>query len=282
LSAARAGVEGVPGVTFRTPAPTSRERLCALHDPSYVDLVLFTRGRTVALDPDTITSPDTVDAALLAAGAVEDAVDAVVAGPDPTAFALVRPPGHHAERARAMGFCLFNNVALGVVRARAAGLRRVLVVDWDVHHGNGTQHLFEDDPDVLFFSTHQGGGFYPGTGSTTERGRGAGVGATINVPLSAGDGHDALVAAFEDVLVPAADAFRPEIVLVSAGFDAHRDDPLAEIEARDDTFGVLARIVQGIARRHAGGRLVLALEGGYDLGALERSVRACAEVLTSS
>jgi acetoin utilization deacetylase AcuC-like enzyme len=280
LSAARAGVEGLAGVTFHTPEPTTRERLCAVHDPSYVDLVFFRRGRAVPFDPDTVTSAGSVDAALLAAGAVEGAVDAVIAGPDPRAFAIVRPPGHHAERARAMGFCLFNNVALGVWRARAAGLRRALVVDWDVHHGNGTQHLFEEDPDVLFFSTHQGDGFYPGTGTVAERGRGAGTGATINVPLAAGQGHDALVAAFEDILVPAADAFRPEIVFVSAGFDAHRDDPLAHLEATDETFGALARIVRGIADRHGSGRLVLALEGGYDLGALERSVRACVRALT--
>jgi len=281
LVAARAGMEGHPAVAWRTPRSIERERLCAVHDPAYVDAVLATAGRAVAFDADTVTSEGTITAALLAAGAVDDAVAAVVAGPDRVAWALVRPPGHHAERARAMGFCLFNNVAVGVMRAKELGLRRVLVVDWDVHHGNGTQHIFEQDPDVLFFSTHQGFGFYPGTGRSEERGRGEGIGRTINVPLRAGDGHDELVAAFRDVLLPAADAFAPEIVLVSAGFDAHVMDPLAELRAREETYAELTRRVRGIADRHAEGRLVLVLEGGYALGALTRSIRACVDALSA-
>ncbi len=282
LVAARTGMEGHPDISWRAPREIERDRLCAVHDPAYVDAVLATAGRAVALDADTVTSEGTITAALLAAGAVDEAVSAVVAGPDRVAWALVRPPGHHAERDRAMGFCLFNNVALGVVRAKELGLVRVLVVDWDVHHGNGTQHIFEQDPEVLFFSTHQGFGFYPGTGSSCERGRGEGNGTTINVPLRPGDGHDELLAAFRDVLVPAADAFAPQIVLVSAGFDAHVMDPLAELRAREETYAELTRVVHAIAHRHAEGRLVLVLEGGYALGALTRSIRACVEVLAAS
>jgi acetoin utilization deacetylase AcuC-like enzyme len=174
-----------------------------------------------------------------------------------------------------MGFCLFNNVAVGASLALERGLERVLIVDWDVHHGNGTQHLVAQRPEVMFFSTHQGYGFYPGTGGASERG----LGNVVNCPLRAGDGHDALIRAFEEVLVPRATAFAPSIVLVSAGFDAHRDDPLGGLAATEDTFAALCAIVVDIAERHADGRVILALEGGYDLGALGRSVRTCVDVL---
>jgi acetoin utilization deacetylase AcuC-like enzyme len=275
LVAARQALLELPDVRWHRPEPASADYLSMLHDPDYVSTVLGCRGRAVMLDEDTFTSEGTVDAALLAAGAVRDAVDLVLRGPDRRAIALVRPPGHHAERARAMGFCLFNNVALGAEHARRSGIPRVMVIDWDVHHGNGTQHLFEARPDVMFFSTHQGFGFYPGTGRKSE----TGVGNVINCPLPAGAGHDELIAAFTRELLPAAEAFAPGLVLVSAGFDAHRDDPLGGLRASEQTFAALCGLVRELADRHADGKLVLALEGGYDLAALAGSVRACADVL---
>jgi acetoin utilization deacetylase AcuC-like enzyme len=272
LAAVRAGLRAVPGLDWRTPRPATAEALAAVHDRAYVDAILATRGAAAVLDEDTRTSPGSVDAALLAAGAVLDAVDAVIAGPDRRAFAAVRPPGHHAERAAAMGFCLFSNVALGAVRALSAGVERVLVADWDVHHGNGTQHLLAHRPEALFFSTHQGFGFYPGTGQRS-------AGNALNVPLPPGAGHLALLEAFRSTLLPAAELFRPGLVLVSAGFDAHRDDPLGGLLATEETFAALTRMLRDLADRHAGGRIVVVLEGGYDLGALERSARACAIAL---
>ncbi|MEZ4241466.1 MAG: histone deacetylase [Myxococcota bacterium] len=278
LVAARGGLDGHPAVQWRTPAAASAARIAAVHDPDYVEALIATRGQAVRLDPDTATSAGSVDAALLAVGAVCDAVDAVLDDPSAPQLALVRPPGHHAERARAMGFCLFNNVAVAAQHALDRGLARVLIVDWDVHHGNGTQHLFADRPEVLFFSVHRGFGYYPGTGAAGE----TGVGNVVNVPLHLGADGDAMVAALRDVLVPRAAAVAPELVLVSAGFDAHRDDPLGGLRATDETFAELARIVHEVAARHAGGRLVLTLEGGYDLGALGRSVRAVVEALAEA
>jgi acetoin utilization deacetylase AcuC-like enzyme len=272
LRAARAGLTSHPAVSWRTPQPATAADLGAVHDPEYVARVLALRGRRGMLDEDTYVSERSIDAALLAAGAVRDAVDAVIHGPAPRAVALVRPPGHHAERAAAMGFCLFNNIAVGARRALDRGVERILIVDWDVHHGNGTEHWARGMHQVTFFSTHQGYGFYPGTGNRSD-------GNIVNRPLHAGAGHRELVDAFVTELVPRADELRPELVLVSAGFDAHADDPLGELLATDETYAELTGIVAGIADRHAGGRLVAALEGGYDLGALERSVRAMVEVL---
>ncbi|MGH7473424.1 MAG: histone deacetylase family protein, partial [Candidatus Methylomirabilales bacterium] len=194
------------------------------------------------------------------------------AGTVDNVFCAVRPPGHHAERARAMGFCLFNNVAITArYLQRRHGLGRVLIVDWDVHHGNGTQQAFYHDDSVLFFSTHQYP-YYPGTGRATERGEGRGEGGTINVPMSPGQGDGEYREIFERVLVPAADTFRPEFVVISAGFDAHRDDPLAGMGLTEDGYAALTGIVAGIARRHSKGRILSCLEGGYNLKALAASV----------
>ena len=228
----------------------------------------------VSLDPDTSMSPGSLTAAYLAAGGALAGVDAIMNNEAEHVFCAVRPPGHHAEAGRAMGFCLLNNVAIAARYAQKKhGLSRVLIVDWDVHHGNGTQHSFEDDPSVLFFSTHQFP-HYPGTGRESEHGRGAGEGYTINVPMEAGEGDDEYRAVFQKVLVPAADEFKPELVIISAGFDAHKDDPLASMGLTEAGYADLTGIVAGIARRHAQGRILSSLEGGYNLTALAASVDA--------
>jgi acetoin utilization deacetylase AcuC-like enzyme len=228
----------------------------------------------VSLDPDTAMSSGTLQAAYLAAGGALAAVDAIMAQQVDHAFCAVRPPGHHAEAGRAMGFCFLNNVAIAArYLQKEYGLTRVLIVDWDVHHGNGTQHSFEDDPSILFFSTHQYP-HYPGTGRGTECGKGAGEGFTINVPMEAGEGDDDYRAVFQKVLVAAADDFKPEFVIISAGFDAHKDDPLASMGLTESGYAELTEIVAGIAKRHANGRILSSLEGGYNLTALAASVEA--------
>jgi acetoin utilization deacetylase AcuC-like enzyme len=211
-------------------------------------------------------------AAYLAAGAGVNAVDALMAGAVEHVFCAVRPPGHHAESAHAMGFCFFNNVAIAARYAQKAhGIRRVLIVDWDVHHGNGTQHAFYDDGSVLFFSTHQYP-YYPGTGHAEEVGEGAARGLTVNVPMASGSGNTEYLEVFEQVLVPAADKFRPEFVVISAGFDAHKDDPLAGMALTENGYAALTGIVAEIARKHSHGRILSCLEGGYNLAALAASV----------
>jgi acetoin utilization deacetylase AcuC-like enzyme len=228
----------------------------------------------VSLDADTSMSPGSLNAAYLAAGGVLAAVDAIMAQEVDHVFCAVRPPGHHAEAGRAMGFCLLNNVAIAARYVQKKyGVTRVLIVDWDVHHGNGTQHSFEDDPSVLFFSTHQYP-HYPGTGRGSERGKGEGTGFTVNVPMEAGEGDEEYHTVFLKSLVPAADAFKPEFVIISAGFDAHKDDPLASMGLTEAGYTDLTNIVAGIAKRHAQGRILSSLEGGYNLTALARSVDA--------
>lgn len=267
------------GARLRAPSrPASVEELSRVHTPEYVRSIMALRGQRAELDPDTILSPRSVDAAQLAAGACIELVEEVLAGRALSGFALVRPPGHHAEADRAMGFCIFNNVAVAAAAALAAGLRRVLIIDWDVHHGNGTQAIFYSRRDVLFFSTHQSP-FYPGTGGLGEAGEGEGEGYTVNVPLSEGLGDGDYKYAFERALVPVADAYKPELVLVSAGFDPHDGDPLAGMRVTPAGFGAMCGVAQDIAERWAGGRLILTLEGGYDLTALAKSARVCAEVL---
>jgi acetoin utilization deacetylase AcuC-like enzyme len=237
------------------------EWILQVHSPSYVAALNAhtpASGR-VALDPDTSLSPGSLSAAYFAAGGALAAVDAIMNGEVVHAFCAVRPPGHHAEVDRAMGFCLFNNVAIAARYVQKQyGLTRVLIVDWDVHHGNGTQHTFEQDPSVLFFSTHQYP-HYPGTGRATERGTGPGEGFTINVPMKPGDGDDEYHAIFMNVLQPAADAFKPEFVIISSGFDAHRDDPLANMGLTEAGYASLTGLVVDIAKRHAQGRLLSAL-----------------------
>jgi acetoin utilization deacetylase AcuC-like enzyme len=222
------------------------------------------------VDPDTFLSPASGEAALRAAGAMIAAVDAVLKGGADTAFCAVRPPGHHAEPGRAMGFCLFNNVAIGAAHARAIhGLAKVAVVDFDVHHGNGTQAAFQSDPTVFFGSTHQYP-LYPGTGAADE----CGVGNIFNVPLAAGAGSSEFRDGMERVVLPALEAFEPELILISAGFDAHARDPLAALRLEEDDFAWITATLVDIAGEYCGGRVVSTLEGGYDLEALANSVAA--------
>jgi len=252
------------------------EWITQIHQPGYVAALAKhapTQGR-ISLDPDTSMSPGSLTAAYLAAGGTLAAVDAIMSRQVEHVFCAVRPPGHHAEAGRAMGFCLFNNVAIAARYAQKRyALQRVLIVDWDVHHGNGTQHSFEDDPSILFFSTHQYP-HYPGTGRGTERGTSAGEQFTINVPMEAGEGDEDYQAVFNKTLVPAADNFKPDFVMISAGFDAHRDDPLASMGLTEGGYADLTAIVAGIAKRYAHGRILSTLEGGYNLTALAASVDA--------
>ncbi len=267
-------------VVHRDPISIDQERLELVHDPDYVRSLIALTGRSTTLDADTRVSPGSIPAARLAAGAVADAVHAVMTGASTRAFALVRPPGHHAEHDRAMGFCLFNNVAVGAVQAlQDEGAQRVLVVDWDVHHGNGTQHTFDDDEQVLVFNTHQWP-LYPGTGSRDEVGRGNGRGFTVNVPLPGGCGDGDYAAVYNELLSPIAEQYLPDLILISAGYDAHRDDPLGNMRVTTAGFASLCGIVRSLADRLCGGRLVLTLEGGYHIQALAQSVRACAAVLS--
>jgi acetoin utilization deacetylase AcuC-like enzyme len=251
------------------------QELIGVHTPEHVERVEVTAHvPRYAFDADTPVSPRSFEAACRAAGGVLALVDAVMAGRIDNGFAFVRPPGHHAERDRAMGFCLFNNVAIAAAHLRAThGLERVLVVDWDVHHGNGTQHAFYADPSVLFVSSHQYP-FYPGTGAAREVGAGEGEGFTLNLPFPAGYGDAQYVQAFVEVVEPVARRFDPQFVLVSAGFDAHRRDPLAGMNVTEAGFAQLARLLLQIARDVCRNRLVAVLEGGYDFEALARSVGA--------
>ena len=258
-----------------------RTDLERIHDPEYVDDILELRGKRAVLDADTVVSSKSVDAALLAAGIAGAAVESAIVDGIP-AMALVRPPGHHAEGGRAMGFCIFNNIAVAVARAiDELDVERALIIDWDVHHGNGTQHAFYDRSDVLFFSTHQSP-LYPGTGSLDEIGGGDGVGYTVNIPLPAGTGDAGLVEAFETILVPAAQEFEPDFVAASAGFDAHRRDPVGGMEVTSDGFSELLSIVRNLADELCAGRLSLILEGGYDLEALATCVGRCIDGLSGA
>jgi acetoin utilization deacetylase AcuC-like enzyme len=264
------------GLTPAPVPPAPEAMIQRVHDPSYVALLdgAASSGGGL-LDPDTYITPLSMLAARSAAGAVVDGVNRVLDGKVSHAVAVVRPPGHHAEHAQAMGFCLLNNVAIGLIAARARGIRRIGVLDFDVHHGNGTQHSFENDPEVFYASTHQFP-FYPGTGSAGERGA---HGNVLNVPLGSGSGDPVFLGAWEKKIGPALAAFRPELLLVSAGFDAHADDPMARLEVTTGGYRELAQLIKAWAIEHCGGRTVWALEGGYNLRALGDSVVACLEVL---
>jgi acetoin utilization deacetylase AcuC-like enzyme len=259
------------------PRPATREELSRVHTAAYLDEIESTAGRAAMLDPDTFTSTATQEIALLAAGAAIDAARHAWTHGEPT-LALVRPPGHHAETGRAMGFCFYNNIAVAAAALRAAGAARVAIVDIDVHHGNGTQASFYQDPTVLYASTHQFP-FYPGTGAATEAGSGAGEGFTVNVPLAAGAGDAEFDAAYRTVIVPVLDTFQPDAVLVSAGFDAHERDPLGQLRVTTAGFtGVVDRLHEASARL-CGRRLAFVTEGGYHLDALRECLDATVRVV---
>jgi len=256
--------------------PATREELEMIHTPAYIDQVAQTAGKLYyRLDMDTSTCAKSYETALLAAGGLLELIKAVMEGNLKNGFALVRPPGHHAERDRAMGFCLFNNVAIGAQYAiQTFSLDRVLIVDWDVHHGNGTQNSFYEDPRVLYISTHRYGFFYPGTGSSQELGKGKGLGFTVNVPLSTGAGDAEYGNIFEKFIKPIALEYQPQLILVSAGFDTHYDDPLGGMEVTEKGFARMTQVLMEVAQTTAQGRLVITLEGGYDVSGQGRSVKA--------
>lgn len=275
----RIGLSELPHIAWHQAREALREELLRVHTPTHVDWLLSQRGLSGRVDDDTSYSSGTVHAALLGAGAAIDAVDCVLDGGSRAAWALVRPPGHHAESDRAMGFCFLNNVALAARHALDVhGLERVMIIDWDVHHGNGTQEIFEEEPRVLFFSSHQAP-FYPYTGGARERGTGDGEGYTVNLPLPAGTTGGDLRLLYRAFIPALMAAYQPELVLVSAGFDAHIDDPLANFELRSQDFAALTAIVKEAADIVCDGRLVFVLEGGYDVRATGDSVLACAREL---
>jgi acetoin utilization deacetylase AcuC-like enzyme len=264
--------------------PATDDELALVHSREYIGLVQreIAQGRRELSTGDTVICPESLEAARAAVGSALSAVEAVFSGTVTNAFSLVRPPGHHASADRGMGFCLFNNVAIAARYAQQKfGAQRVLIADWDVHHGNGTQDIFYQDGSVFFFSTHQSP-WYPGTGSESERGEGEGKGTTLNCPLPAGSGGARVREAFEQVLLPAAESFRPDLVLLSAGFDSRVNDPLGQLVLTDEDFHELTGIVMELASRYCGGRLVSVLEGGYNLDGLgsacESHLRALAGI----
>ena len=254
------------------------------HAPSYIQMIerRCLAGETVLDSGDTHVCKESFSVALLAAGGVLRAVDEVMGGDTKKVFCAVRPPGHHAETHSVMGFCLFNNIAVGARYAQQKyGLSRVAILDWDVHHGNGTQEIFWRDPSVLYISTHQYP-LWPGTGASNEIGEGAGEGFTLDCPMRPGSGEDEFIGVFRNRIVPALDKFRPELLMISAGFDAHRDDPLANINLTEGSFAAMTGFACEVASKYCEGRIVSVLEGGYNLNALAKSVEAHLSVLQAA
>lgn len=274
-----AGLAGEP-LAFVAPAPIEDADLALVHPPSHAARIkAFCEAGGGRLDEDTVACPESYDVARLAAGGAVEGARRVIDGPDRRAVVLGRPPGHHALAEETMGFCFFNNAALAARWAQARrGLERVLVVDWDLHHGNGTEAIFWEDPTVLYFSTHQHPN-WPGTGAARDVGAGHGRGFTANVPLPMGTGDAGYLRAFRQVFRPIVDAFRPQLVIVSAGYDAHWRDPLGRMGLTVGGFAALTREVAAWADDHAEGRLLLLMEGGYDVDALARSLAASVQVL---
>ncbi len=269
-----------PDVLRLAPRPATESELAAVHTYDYIrSIEEKAKSGGGRLDADTYLSPRSYEVAVMAAGAPLVALDAILGGQARNGYALVRPPGHHARPAQAMGFCLFNNVA---VAARYAidhhGLKRVMIVDFDVHHGNGTQEIFYEDPRVLYISTHQYP-WYPGTGRSDEMGAGAGLGTTVNIPLPAGTDWAVFDAVIRQVMAPLADRFRPELLLVSAGYDAHWRDPLGQFRLANVDFVLITRLLKEIAEDYCDGRILLVQEGGYDIDALAQSAASCFNVL---
>ena len=256
------------------PRAAKEEEVKMVHDSAYVDLIKQTSGQErVYLDPDTSTSARSYEVALLAAGSLLQAADFIMEGKIQNGFALLRPPGHHAEAGRAMGFCLFNNVAIAAEHLiKRHGLKRILIVDWDLHHGNGTQHSFYSRKDVLYFSTHQFP-YYPGTGYWDEVGQGKGEGFTVNIPLGAGKTDEDYLYIYRKILVPIALSYKPEFILVSAGFDIYKGDPLGGMLVSEQGFGALTSELLSLAKEFAKDRILFTLEGGYDLNGLREGVK---------
>jgi len=260
------------------------QEILLCHTPGYLALVRkeISAGRTWLTTGDTEISPHSLDAALYTVGGVLNAVDAVCRGNVKNAFCLVRPPGHHATADRGMGFCIFNNIAIAARHAQQKhGLERILIVDWDVHHGNGTQDIFYEDNSVFYFSLHQYP-LYPGTGSSAEIGSGKGRGATMNVPLPEGAGHREVFSALESELFPAMEAFKPDMIFISAGFDSRVGDPLGGLTLTDEDFADMTRLMIALAAQYAHGRIVSVLEGGYSLGGLAAAAMAHVRTLTEA
>jgi acetoin utilization deacetylase AcuC-like enzyme len=267
-------------LTLIEPRPATVDEIALVHRRDYIKEIEETARRGGGwLDPDTVMSAGSYEAALYAAGGLIRAVEAVMGGKVDGAFALVRPPGHHATAGQAKGFCLFNNIAIAAKYALTEyKLERLLIIDFDVHHGNGTQEAFYDNPQVMYISTHQYP-FYPGTGSIEETGSGAAEGTNINIPLPAGCGDAEYLKVFEQIITPAAQRFNPQLILVSAGYDGHRADPLAMMELTVAGFGQMTGVIKGLADELCGGHLAFTLEGGYDLNALAASVKATFDTL---
>ena len=256
------------------PRKATAEEIGMVHDSGYVASVKQSCADEVRnLDADTVISSNSYDAALLSAGAGMKAIDQLIDGNIHNAFCAVRPPGHHAEQDHAMGFCLFNNVGIAARYAqKTKGLNKIFIFDWDVHHGNGSQHSFYSDPSIYYSSTHQYP-FYPGTGAREETGTGDGLGTTLNLPMDAYSDDDDYLSAVENKLIPEIQHFKPDLIIISAGFDAHQNDPLAQIQLTTECFGKMTELLMGIARDVCDGRLLSMLEGGYDYDALSDSVR---------
>ena len=268
------------GGTVLEPRSATDDDLARVHTREHIAGIVARRGLASMVDEDTFTSPDSDDIARLAAGAVLTAVDHVMDGPiGARALALVRPPGHHAEADKAMGFCLYNSIAVGAAYARSRGLSRVAIVDYDVHHGNGTEAMFYEDPTVLFVSSHQYP-FWPGSGAANDTGRGAGVGFTLNVPLKMGDRDEVVERTYAETVLPRLREFKPQLLMISAGFDAHEQDPLGQLRMTTAGFARLTQALLDVANETCGGRVVLVTEGGYDLKALSDSLDAVIEVLS--
>ena len=271
---------GRSSLHFHAPREATPDEIALCHEQAYIDAVERTAQiERFDFDPDTHTSAASFKTATLAAGGVLTAVEAVADGAAANAFAIVRPPGHHALPARAMGFCFFNNIAIAAAYlVRTRGLRRVMIVDWDLHHGNGTQEMFYDSPEVLYTSIHQYP-FYPGSGAMHQMGTGRGEGYTVNVPIPAGFGDAEYLYIFDQVIVPLGRKFSPEFILISSGFDSHFRDPLGELCVTEEGFAAMARRIKRLAAECCDGKLVAALEGGYDLEALTGSGKAVIEEL---
>jgi acetoin utilization deacetylase AcuC-like enzyme len=269
-------------ITLSPPRLAEAHEILRVHDRRLFDALESTRGQPLGkIDTDTYYSPLSYDTARLAAGSCVDLFSNVLGGKASSGLAAVRPPGHHAEADRSMGFCLFNNVAIATRALQSdGGSPRILIYDWDVHHGNGTQHIFESDPDVLYLSTHQFP-FYPGTGDFDELGTERGQGSTINVPMPAGSGDEEFIGVLQRIVVPAAIAFEPDLIVISCGFDAHRDDPLASMELSKSGYRTMSRIMRSLADTLCSGRIVFVLEGGYSLDGVREGTEAVLETLTA-